>query len=86
MYVCMYVCMCVQNISEHYDLGNDMYKLFLDNQTWMYSSGVFNTPVCLTCVERVSNVSNVDVLIRCLEPAGTHSSNSSIYQVSPVKH
>ena len=30
--------------SEHYDLGNDMYKLFLDNETWMYSSGVFNTP------------------------------------------
>jgi len=33
-----------KNISEHYDLGNDMYKLFLDNQTWMYSSGVFNKP------------------------------------------
>ena len=33
-----------KNISEHYDLGNDMYKLFLDNETWMYSSGVFKTP------------------------------------------
>jgi len=32
-----------KNISEHYDLGNDMYKLFLD-ETWMYSSGVFNSP------------------------------------------
>ncbi|EKX37689.1 hypothetical protein GUITHDRAFT_165417 [Guillardia theta CCMP2712] len=33
----------LKNINEHYDLGNDMYRLFLD-ETWMYSSGVFNSP------------------------------------------
>ena len=31
-----------RNISEHYDLGNDMYKLFLD-PTLTYSSGIFKT-------------------------------------------
>ena len=29
-----------KNIQEHYDLGNDFYKLFLDN-TMIYSSGLF---------------------------------------------
>lgn len=29
------------NISKHYDLGNDFYKLFLD-ETLCYSSGIFN--------------------------------------------
>ncbi len=29
-----------ENISEHYDLGNDFYKLFLD-KTMTYSSGIF---------------------------------------------
>ncbi len=29
------------NISKHYDLGNDFYKLFLD-ETLSYSSGIFN--------------------------------------------
>ena len=32
-----------KNIVAHYDLGNDFYKLFLD-ETMMYSSAVFNTP------------------------------------------
>ncbi|MEI9918230.1 MAG: cyclopropane-fatty-acyl-phospholipid synthase family protein [Bacteroidota bacterium] len=32
-----------KNISEHYDLGNDFYSLFLD-QTMTYSSGIFRTP------------------------------------------
>ena len=31
-----------KNIYTHYDLGNKFYKLFLDNETMMYSSGVFN--------------------------------------------
>ena len=31
-----------KNIQEHYDLGNDMYKLFLDD-TMQYSSGIFKT-------------------------------------------
>jgi cyclopropane fatty-acyl-phospholipid synthase-like methyltransferase len=31
-----------KNIQEHYDLGNDMYKLFLD-ETMQYSSGIFKT-------------------------------------------
>ena len=32
-----------RNIAEHYDLGNDFYRLFLD-ETMMYSSGIFETP------------------------------------------
>jgi cyclopropane-fatty-acyl-phospholipid synthase len=32
-----------KNISEHYDLGNDFYKLFLD-KTMTYSSAIFNSP------------------------------------------
>lgn len=31
------------NISEHYDLGNDFYKLWLD-RTMTYSSGLFSSP------------------------------------------
>ena len=31
-----------QNIHEHYDLGNDFYKLFLD-ETMTYSSGYFGS-------------------------------------------
>jgi cyclopropane-fatty-acyl-phospholipid synthase len=31
-----------KNIHAHYDLGNDFFKLFLD-QNWMYSSAVFKT-------------------------------------------
>jgi cyclopropane-fatty-acyl-phospholipid synthase len=31
-----------ENIRAHYDIGNDFFKLFLD-ETMMYSSGVFNT-------------------------------------------
>jgi cyclopropane-fatty-acyl-phospholipid synthase len=30
------------NINEHYDLGNDMYRLFLD-ETWMYSPPLVQT-------------------------------------------
>ena len=32
-----------KNISEHYDLGNDFYKLFLD-ETMTYSSAIFKSP------------------------------------------
>ncbi|CAN5347781.1 cyclopropane-fatty-acyl-phospholipid synthase family protein [soil metagenome] len=32
-----------KNISEHYDLGNDFYKLFLD-KTMTYSSAIFESP------------------------------------------
>ncbi|MEI9863839.1 MAG: cyclopropane-fatty-acyl-phospholipid synthase family protein [Limisphaerales bacterium] len=34
-----------RNISEHYDLGNDFYKLFLD-QTMTYSSALFSQRSC----------------------------------------
>ncbi|MCG8318380.1 MAG: cyclopropane-fatty-acyl-phospholipid synthase family protein, partial [Cytophagales bacterium] len=30
-----------RNIHEHYDLGNDFYQLFLDHETMMYSSALF---------------------------------------------
>ena len=33
-----------KNISDHYDLGNSFYKLFLD-KTMMYSSGLFKDPL-----------------------------------------
>ncbi len=32
-----------RNISQHYDLGNAFYRLFLD-ETMMYSAGIFETP------------------------------------------
>ncbi|MGC4020815.1 MAG: cyclopropane-fatty-acyl-phospholipid synthase family protein [Cyclobacteriaceae bacterium] len=32
-----------KNISEHYDLGNEFYRLFLDS-SMTYSSGIFNKP------------------------------------------
>ena len=32
-----------RNIAAHYDLGNDFYRLFLD-ETMTYSSAVFETP------------------------------------------
>jgi len=32
------------NISRHYDLGNDMFELFLDRETMMYSSANFERP------------------------------------------
>ena len=32
-----------KNIAAHYDLGNDFFKLFLD-ETMMYSSGIYETP------------------------------------------
>jgi len=31
-----------RNIHAHYDLGNDFYRLFLDHETMMYSSALFN--------------------------------------------
>lgn len=33
-----------RNIREHYDLGNDFYRLWLDPETLFYSSAVFETP------------------------------------------
>ena len=32
------------NISRHYDLGNDMFELFLDHETMMYSAANFEHP------------------------------------------
>eukprot|EP00290_Baffinella_frigidus_P006560 CAMPEP_0180119682 /NCGR_PEP_ID=MMETSP0986-20121125/2117_1 /TAXON_ID=697907 /ORGANISM="non described non described, Strain CCMP2293" /LENGTH=1139 /DNA_ID=CAMNT_0022058709 /DNA_START=62 /DNA_END=3481 /DNA_ORIENTATION=+ len=51
------------NINEHYDLGNDMYKLFLD-ETWMYSSGVFNSP---TDTLYQSQINKLDLIIDKLQ-------------------
>ena len=31
------------HISAHYDLGNEMFETFLDNETMMYSSAIFDT-------------------------------------------
>jgi len=33
-----------QNIQEHYDIGNNLYELFLDNDTWGYSAGIHEHP------------------------------------------
>ncbi len=32
------------NISRHYDLGNDMFELFLDHETMMYSAALYESP------------------------------------------
>jgi len=32
------------NISRHYDLGNEMFELFLDHETMMYSSALYDDP------------------------------------------
>lgn len=32
------------NISRHYDLGNEMFELFLDHETMMYSSALYESP------------------------------------------
>jgi cyclopropane-fatty-acyl-phospholipid synthase len=32
------------NISRHYDLGNEMFELFLDHETMMYSSALYEDP------------------------------------------
>jgi len=32
------------NIARHYDLGNEMFELFLDHETMMYSSGLYESP------------------------------------------
>ena len=48
-----------KNINEHYDLGNDMYKLFLD-ETWMYSSGVFNSPTDTLYQSQINKVAYSD--------------------------
>ncbi|MCB0864128.1 MAG: class I SAM-dependent methyltransferase [Solirubrobacterales bacterium] len=32
------------NISRHYDLGNEMFELFLDHETMMYSSAYYESP------------------------------------------
>ncbi len=32
------------NIARHYDLGNEMFELFLDHETMMYSSACFESP------------------------------------------
>ncbi|MFP3427957.1 class I SAM-dependent methyltransferase, partial [Pseudoalteromonas sp. SIMBA_162] len=33
-----------RNISAHYDLGNDLFELFLDREHRMYSAAVFPYP------------------------------------------
>jgi len=52
-----------RNISEHYDLGNDFYSLFLD-KTMTYSSGIFRTPG--TSLEE-AQVEKYDRLCRTLD-------------------
>jgi cyclopropane-fatty-acyl-phospholipid synthase len=52
-----------RNISAHYDLGNDFFRLFLD-PTMMYSSAVFDDPA--TTLERASEA-KLDEICRQLE-------------------
>ncbi len=51
-----------RNIAEHYDLGNDFFKLFLDN-TMTYSAGIFETSD--TSLEQAS-VAKLDRICRKL--------------------
>ncbi|MBM3367566.1 MAG: class I SAM-dependent methyltransferase [Betaproteobacteria bacterium] len=52
-----------RNISAHYDLGNDLYRLFLD-QTMMYSSALFERPG-MTLAE--AQVAKLEAICRKLE-------------------
>lgn len=52
-----------RNIAAHYDLGNDMFKLFLD-PTMMYSSAIFDTPQM--SLEQAS-ISKLDRICRKLD-------------------
>lgn len=54
-----------RNIEAHYDLGNDLFQLFLD-PTMNYSAGIFETPE--TTLEQAS-VAKMDRLCRKLELA-----------------
>lgn len=56
-----------KNINEHYDLGNDMYKLFLD-ETWMYSSGVFNSPTDTLYQSQINKVAHSTAVSHALSP------------------
>jgi cyclopropane-fatty-acyl-phospholipid synthase len=47
-----------KNISEHYDVGNDMYKLFLDD-TLTYSSGIYTEDASL----QQAQLTKLDALI-----------------------
>jgi len=52
-----------RNISAHYDLGNEMYRLFLD-ETMMYSSAMFERPG-MTLAE--AQVAKIEAICRKLE-------------------
>lgn len=52
-----------RNISAHYDLGNDLYRLFLD-ETMMYSSAIFEHPG-MTLAE--AQVAKLEAICRKLE-------------------
>ena len=52
-----------RNIATHYDLGNDLFELFLDS-TMMYSCGVFDSPA--DTMEEASNRKN-DLICQKLE-------------------
>ena len=52
-----------KNISEHYDLGNDFYKLFLD-PSMTYSSGIFKSP---TSTLQEAQTEKYDALCRKLQ-------------------
>jgi len=52
-----------RNISAHYDLGNDFFRLFLDD-TLMYSAGVFETP---EATMEEASIAKIDRICRKLE-------------------
>ena len=52
-----------ENIMAHYDLGNDFYRLFLD-ETMTYSSGIFETPESTL---KAASIAKYDRLCRKLD-------------------
>lgn len=52
-----------RNIQQHYDLGNDFYKLWLDD-TMSYSSGIFNDPLATM---KKASLDKIDRLCRQLD-------------------
>lgn len=58
-----------RNIAAHYDLGNDFYRLWLDHETWAYSSAVFAHPEqCLSDAQ----THKFDLLLQRLELSPAH--------------
>jgi cyclopropane-fatty-acyl-phospholipid synthase len=58
-----------RNIAAHYDIGNDLFALFLDREHWMYSSAVF--PLAEASLEEAST-HKLDLMLDRLDVRPEH--------------